>query len=105
VSRCLDKWKANAAKAKAKKKKRLKELQSWVADIKQRMKAKCFKLTSLKVTKLKDYCKWKKKEGVDPLPTKTSGIVHLSIFSCTRFSISHSFPITGQPMQFSSKQH
>jgi hypothetical protein len=77
VQRRFDNRKANSSKIEAKKKKRLKELQSRVAAIKQRMKAKRFKLTSLKVPELKDYCKWKKQSGDDPLPTKKADLIRL----------------------------
>ena len=33
--------------------------------------------TSLKVPELKDYCKWKKQSGDDPLPTKKADLIRL----------------------------
>ena len=72
----------NAAKVATKKKKQLLELQRKIEVIKKIMAKKGFKPKDLKVAQLKDFCRWKKQSGDNPLPTKKADL--LRVFSDTK---------------------
>ena len=60
---------------------------SKVEPIKRIIKQKCFKPKDLKLLELKDYCRWKKQPGDDPLPTKKADLIRE--FNNTRNKSSH----------------